>query len=130
MNPGREMDTLVATKVMGWTNQLAFRKSCLDGTIETCYVPMPPKLTVSLEPGTIGLAPEVPHYSTDIAAAWEVVEKFEVVEITKGAEIVGCRIRVGKGHGTYEAGHNWVTSSDASVPFVICLAALDVVGAL
>lgn len=67
MNPGRELDALVAERVMGlepWPEQdprwgvKAFKAK---------FVPY------GQEPKPC----EAPSYSTDIAAAWEVVEKFQ-----------------------------------------------------
>ncbi len=57
MKPGREMDALVAEKVMGWKfGKDPVGLSCwvvsIDRTVDRCWSP-----------------------STDIAAAWEVVEK-------------------------------------------------------
>lgn len=45
MKPSRELDALIAEKVMGWD---AFDVGCAN----------------------------IPHYSTDITAAWDVVERF------------------------------------------------------
>jgi hypothetical protein len=64
---GRELDALVAEKVMGWS-----RKTGVDGWDDM----WPPGENGNIErrvtaPGFGGL----PHYSTDVAAAWKVVEK-------------------------------------------------------
>lgn len=61
MKPSRELDALVAKQVMGW-------KSWLDDEWEKHRGPVPP--------GSIFvITPDIPHYSTSIAAAWEVVGK-------------------------------------------------------
>jgi len=64
MEAGREMDALVAEKVMGHTVGR-------DATLETFY----PQYTTTVETseGFTILA----HYSTDISAAWRIVEKFK-----------------------------------------------------
>lgn len=63
MPAGRELDALVAEKVMGW-------KQCsMEGVrIKTCYGKPP-------EFGRNDGRVRIPGYSTDISAAWEVVEK-------------------------------------------------------
>lgn len=61
MLAGREMDKLIAEKVMGWGDFW----SDPNGVI---LMGNPPGNTV--EDDRI----EVPHYSTDIAAAWQIVE--------------------------------------------------------
>lgn len=62
MKPGRELDALIAEKVMGRPTER------YAGAV-----------VFSVDPNSIqGVYPLdyiVPHYSTDIAAAWEVVEK-------------------------------------------------------
>ena len=61
MNPGRELDALVAGKVMGWKR--------LD---------LGPINGIRWKKGNRMIESEHPFsYSTDISAAWEVVEKFE-----------------------------------------------------
>jgi hypothetical protein len=55
---GRELDALVAEKVMGIPKELI----SINGPIDSPY-----------NPGT--LVREIEHYSTDISAAWEVVDR-------------------------------------------------------
>lgn len=69
MKPGRELDALIATKIFGWY----FKK------MPTGKMLLPPDnderkyfAAVWDENGIPGYLPE---YSTDISAAWEVVEK-------------------------------------------------------
>lgn len=72
MNPGIELDKLIAEKVMGWTEVEIVQvvsggpqlQGVKHGTIASQHTSYKPKLTI-------------PKYSTDIAAAWEVVEKLE-----------------------------------------------------
>lgn len=121
LKPGRELDALVATKVMGWTLRRFWPVSDLrDDRSKPCESWTAPGGTYERQ---------LPAYSTDIAAAWEVVEKFEVVELIKGEEFARCRIRVGKGHPAYEKGNDWVTdeSDTSAIPHAICLAALKAV---
>ena len=65
MDAGRDMDALVAEKVMGWNNiEGGHGHPTESGPFVDC--------------GCLSHAyqkQEIPHYSTDIAAAWEVVEK-------------------------------------------------------
>ncbi|PZD95205.1 hypothetical protein DNH61_11640 [Paenibacillus sambharensis] len=62
MEPGRELDALVAEKVLGW-------KQCsVEGTAKIAYGK--PSDFRDHEPRV-----RIGDYSTDIAAAWEVVEK-------------------------------------------------------
>ena len=59
MKPGRELDTQVAERVMHWKTFAG----------EPGYGRKPEKLiSLILDP--------IPHYSTDIAAAWTIVDKF------------------------------------------------------
>lgn len=78
MQAGRELDARVAEKVMGWRR----RFGAFEGTVwndlavillpfEPGKYPKKPKYTEA--PATV-TSPVLPHYSTDIAAAWEVVE--------------------------------------------------------
>lgn len=100
MNAGRELDALIAEKVMGWY---------LDSTKEYHR-----KHIHSL--GHNALAP-VPNFSTDIAAAWEVVEKFQgsfkVFKPFGGQWEVECT--------------NGFSKADTAA-HAICLAALKAVG--
>lgn len=115
MEPGREMDALVAKKVMGLD-----RPGLTDDGCPTC--------------GYFWLAEgSYRGYSTDIASAWQVVEKLYenyIVNI--------------KGTNTGNKGSTWkgifyvsvtgkgvsVTAQSDTAPHAICLAALEAVGAL
>lgn len=64
MKPGRELDVLVANRVMGRNDEfemLATRRGVMD---DTCGREIKG-----------GYKERTPYYSTDIRAAWEVVEK-------------------------------------------------------
>lgn len=115
MKPGRELDALVAEKVMGWVRPAMDSPYIVDDPIHG-------KLAY--------LSGEIPHYSADIAAAWEIIEKLR-----------------GGYHVTLESfGSHWrcdisvITASVASgtkgngqgradtAPMAICLAALKAKG--
>lgn len=64
MTAGREMDALLAEKVMGYTLS------------DLSLLAYPKYKLFDIESGEFsGYVKEVPHYSTDIAAAWQVVEQ-------------------------------------------------------
>lgn len=123
MKAGRELDTLVAEKLMGW--ELADLSHHNYGTI---VVAGPPGATLS--PGSI------PCYSTDIGATWEVVEKLRADEYE-----VDIRVCYSTPH---KCAHPWSvyivesgvdkpfgrasTCHAESAPLAICLAALKVKG--
>jgi len=67
MPAGREMDVLIAEKVMGYT-------------LSELSLPAYPKYKLfDIESGEFsGYVKEVPHYSTDIADAWEVVKRMPI----------------------------------------------------
>lgn len=111
MKPGRELDALVAEKVMGQTADVRerWRGNCLCGRSETCAVCSWPL-----------------SYSTDIAAAWEVVEKLDLLALYS---LEGC-----EGEWTVRKYYNndewdeWDDTDGVSAPHAICLAALKAVG--
>lgn len=70
MTPGRELDALVAEKVMGWKERVDFDCIVEDTDVLIRYEPF------SMEVREF-------HPSTDISAAWEVVEKI----VSKGFSI-------------------------------------------
>jgi hypothetical protein len=111
-NAGRELDALVAVKVMGWAEAPG---PTFQGE------------PVALEPIGGGHARGciVPHYSADVGAAWHVVERMRLLGyiITIHTETVGysCSMRgalVADGARADTAAH------------AICLAALRSVGAI
>jgi hypothetical protein len=110
MKPGRELDVLVAEKVMGVKNPPETELS--DGYVVTMDVYLIPK-----------------PYSTDIAAAWEAVEKLRInfpemklSVYTKGSEGWGCEFSCKNEFG-------WdVEQIGSTAPHAICLAALKAKG--
>ncbi|GED14021.1 BC1872 family protein [Aneurinibacillus migulanus] len=117
MKTGRELDILVAEKVMGWV---------VDGDIiENADLDEQGRCT--FPSGDFLMNKEtrepLPNYSTNIADAWKVLEKL----IQLGAEInVGfykqwdCSI-------DYPIGCNWLVQAETA-PLAICLAALKALG--
>ena len=77
MPAGRELDALVAEKVMGWCIT-AWNDGEPWGNREV-FPPFEPINGIPADCDCISHseAGEPPHYSTDIAAAWEVVEKLD-----------------------------------------------------
>jgi hypothetical protein len=124
MKAGRELDALVAEKVMGWTVDPIYRmytgsvvRHAAGHNLETRFNP-----------------------STDITAAWEVVEKMRAlglwVEINLGYEFDGPSIdciigEYGAAGGIIEGLRHgekqWSEEADTA-PLAICLAALKAKG--
>jgi len=96
MPAGREMDSLIAEKVLD------------------CWVPNSELIINKRDRQTY----EMPHYSTDIAAAWEVVEK-----IGGGHTVIRYR------DGSYRCIHERTmdAASAETAPLAICRAALKLV---
>lgn len=117
LQAGWELDAEVAERVMGWTH--------LDRS--SGYY------AVGIHPG--GFREGVPRYSTDIAAAWQVVEMFQCTVVIQRApspdgRVVGYRVSVpdithkGKPGEPYRLAAN----ADAdTAPLAICLAALKTI---
>lgn len=109
MKPGRELDLLIAEKVMGY-----------DPIENMVYDAQPP---ISVVPPWRPL----PYYSTDIAAAWEVVEKmreesvYSFIDNTQspGGKYFCSMVTIDKGMAGARA---------ATAPHAICLAALRAKG--
>ena len=113
MEAGRELDALVAAKVLGW--------EWIDAM--DMWYDMSDSHTL--------LAPdELPEFSTDIAAAWHVVEHLDKAHNTwinqlwkEGMEGWGLILATGTGYSiSYHQVHLIET-----VPLAICLAALDAI---
>jgi hypothetical protein len=126
LEAGGQLNALVAEKVMGWTgiNHDALNR----GGWPPPYRP----------PSMVGWQ-LVPEYSTDISAAWEVVEKVSsrnqdtIVVITRnsldgkrmgGEDAYFCTIE-----DVSDGIEEWETSAD-SAPLAICRAALKAAAAL
>ncbi len=128
VNPGRELDALIAEKVMGHDIKL----------IKTTFVPGAACAIYSLEP-----------YSTDIAAAWQVVESGIFIEFCIANGYCSLKKSIQKKieqsiktrNGTpinnqwdiefrSSRKHSHITflSGKLGLPHLICLAALKAVG--
>lgn len=121
---GRELDALIAEKVMGWEN-VHKHGSRLVG-----IPPTQPGIPVCLAGG------EIPPYSTDIAAAWEVVEKLQKDNpFWKTSNYEGW-MNFNLGPTTGNDGFGWYANFGDSntiaygktAPHAICLAALKALG--
>jgi hypothetical protein len=131
MEPGRELDRLIAEKVMGWSPVKGDPSSFEN----------PSEFQDEWMSRHAGVWQWLPAYSTDIAAAWEVVEKLKTIP--------GKPEEWGDGFDTpFEIRISWMPSfsewqvawspaywiyeheaSAATAPHAICLAALRVVTA-
>lgn len=106
----REIDTLIAEKVMGWKLNYEFADSM--------GVPVVPHLRDQYDEW--GLLPE---FSTDISAAWQVVEKINSIKMDTEE---GYQIRA-KFILSQDVKH-FLTFSAQQAALTICLAALKAVG--
>lgn len=127
---GRELDALIAEKVFGWTAERRSDASMREVSLLAPGIAGKPwrftqylnESGTSRELGDFG----PPHYSTDIAAAWEVVARMKGYLVLKqtgyrvpdfwSAEFVGYR--------------DSLVIGEASAPLAICKAALKAVAAL
>ena len=120
IEPGRELDALVAEKVMGWTR----------GTISTYGGLMPAWIdaTGRAHPPNATSGGWLP--SVDIRAAWEVVEKMQADGWMWQVEYDYEELMAGFYRGRDAEGDldsHFVVSTTA--PLAICLAALEAKGA-
>ena len=75
MEPGRELDVSVAVNVMGWQR---WESKGIDKVWPVIVPPMgDERHNWAAEWDEHGCPHWMPHYSTDISAAWEVVEKMQ-----------------------------------------------------
>ena len=109
MNAGRELDALVAEKVMGWVWGI-------DDERLQYLVPAGAQLT----------RPPLPHYSTLIADAWQVVEKIGFMNLAFG-DTSDQHPNVTVRFWGEKAGQSCYVEADTA-PEAICLAALKAVG--
>lgn len=114
MKAGRELDALIAEKVMGLGQ---YQGKWLE----------PPRDPLSPVMGTLI---DLPHYSTNIAAAWQVVEKLieskKIMKIQAGHMGVWISISIPTNTLNYIKTPPEIYSETA--PHAICLAALKAVG--
>ena len=126
MQAGRELDALIAEKVMGWE----WRKTSLNDEQKVLvmgnYNPLDDSTDFWWGDDVMKL---VPYYSRDIAAAWQVVEKMREegldIDITVRPKIeYGCRVAP-RGECNTD---NVVFLASTTAPLAICRAALKAVG--
>lgn len=137
MDAGRELDALVAEKVMGWVNV-----ACLNGGNTPTGEPDDDwNRDARNDPrhGGTGIPQvhrlEVPDYSTQINDAWEVVEKLkrDGWNVSLGGDNGwGCTIYKIHAQGGKNFSSTWEESfgpiNAETAPLAICLAALKAVG--
>ena len=117
MKPGRELDALVAEKVMGWTE-------CKPMTIE----PMDMFMAHGYPPGE-RQRKVCPPFSRGIAAAWEVVEKLERYRMVlfgpHDEDPMWSARFYADGYRPFQD-QRWDATANTA-PYAICLAALKAV---
>ena len=130
----RELDALVAEKVMGWEWWIHIESDARFIALGGGWVShLHPKKASGKEPvdwDVINRACDLPRYSTDISAAWQVVEnverRFAAVQVIWEGPIYGARCIIRD-----EDGGAYSTEADKrakTVPLAICLAALKALG--
>lgn len=120
MKPGRELDALIAEKIMGWTKNIT-----LD-FYPTYYPSRPAQMNI--------LGHIIPSYSTDIAAAWKVVEKLQSYNPFWESSDAFLGFELSPSIGI-NGKHNWYCNFGDStkgkyadtVSHAICLAALKII---
>lgn len=135
MIAGRELDALVAEKVMGWRRE---DKAMMHGIIQTVFVDTKTDHARSITCGCV----EDFHPSKDISAAWLVVEKMaqdgdeHPTCIQKGLPAFGDHATPFEVYKNYAGYPGWtcyfhdyeVCAHADTAPLAICLAALKAVG--
>jgi hypothetical protein len=135
MNAGRELDAEIAVKVLG----LKPKEKRIEGSDQTVviYSESPFYNSPYINRAHLEWASARP-YSTDIAAAWEIVEKLQAewtVTLTIYRAGVCCELEQGDSndpepakHGRDRQPYRWAEEMAATAPLAICRAALRAVG--
>jgi hypothetical protein len=113
MNSGRELDLLVAEKVMGYAVRRPYDHNPL-------FITVYPKDTNWQD----SEVKELPQYSTDISAAWEVVERMKEkfhFKIDWDKNLKSWLVTISDGYSFWKA-------HEEAAPPAICLAALKAKG--
>ena len=132
MVPGRELDALVAERVMGWVRCSAWQGANLGSA--GGFVGM--NHGCEHARGTCFPADDSvpwPHFSTDIAAAWEVVEKMRKDGWGMTVDSLGFPGEEWRAWFQCDVSHDYLKmeiGEAATAPHAICLTALKAVGAL
>ena len=122
MEAGRELDALVAEKVMGWVlNRHEFGSELPGGPLKS-----------------LGIAPDgshimgLPHFSTNISAAWEVVQSMIERGYAFRIDSYWCRPLEIRFWSPKKGMHHKPFMAEAEnlyrLPHAICLAALKAMG--
>ena len=113
---GRELDALVAERVMGWHITDAIKKPGQDD--------------YGVAPGQVGVlwVVRVPDYSTDIAAAWQVVERLIKLDAFVSLDYDFQNVDSEKWSVTFITRKAIDCESGETAPLAICRAALKAVG--
>lgn len=125
MIAGRELDALIAEKVMG--RKVERWRYFEDGYASTALRPRG-----KAESTGVLITNNLPAYSTDIAAAWQVVERLndrfsiEIMALTSTVLCSNTRFRVDM--FDHEALAPRTEVHAATAPLAICLAALKAIG--
>jgi len=123
LTAGPELDALVAERVMGLDPCKCDRKSPASWGYKTC---------------STCDRPRAQSYSTDIAAAWQVVEKLSERFMLSLDELHPKAKDGSERHGRWTArfmdtdpsrGGSWLSGECSTAPLAICRAALRAVGA-
>lgn len=141
LQAGRELDALVAEKVMGWQITTPIDNSCdhsvgrrRDGTSARRNWGVPPHKADEKEEWK--REDVIPNYSTSIAAAWEVITRLWErrnefhLSFVDGFKVDydGREWTAGFWEVDYDAGDSWFKEATANTaPLAICLAALKAV---
>lgn len=136
MKEGRELDAVIAEKVIGLpvkdyrpTMRRPFFSWCGEYT-DISFAPNDEAYIVVDDKGKAG-CPQVrriPNFSTDIAYAWQVVEKlqtmFSLVSVAWDCHSGGWDVALS---ADSEVAENVTVGTAATAPLAICLAALEAV---
>lgn len=138
MKPGRELDALIAEKVMGWKWHPIKGDEPYYDELTKNHGGFWLNGTASVNCTDINGAPNCPHYSTDIAAAWEVAQK--LADMNEDNELV-IYVSPSKHNECEVSIQFWDRSNPdepvlsgpfylcgESAPHAICLAALKALG--
>jgi hypothetical protein len=111
LQAGPELDALVATQVVGWSG-----------------VTVHAWATTGIPPGEGGLrGVEIPRYSTDLAAAWEVVEFLRKEGFDFDCFCSSTKLQEGWSEAVFTDQIDSVQAKAETLPLAICRAALLVV---
>lgn len=135
MKPGRELDVVIAERVMGWSRRGAgdhtkpehrpskdFPGRVInnwDSKGPHDYLESPGGRSRIYFCGCDDIGEEIPRYSSDIAATWEVVERLHKLDPDDGLKIWFI--------GHWQASFGATIADADTAPHAICLAALKAV---